>query len=147
VRLLRDRQEPGHLTPKDYGDEGRITQCRGYVRVDFGSCNSTELSAVYRAFAAFCLDNQVTRALLKAGDDDPNGHYRLRDALTTMAQLARIPPEFKLALIPSTRPIEAVYREAQRHLRAAGLNAWVFATEGEAVDWLEDRALAGLTAS
>jgi len=131
----------------DYGDDGRITQCRGYVRVDFGSCNSTELSAVYRAFTAFCLDNKVTRALLKAGDDHPGGHYGLRDALTTMAQLARIPADFKLALIPSTRPIEAVYREAQRHLRAAGLNAWVFATESEAVDWLEDRALDGLSAS
>lgn len=131
----------------DDGPEGRITECGGYVRVDFGNCNAAELSAVYRAFAAFCLDNKVTRALLKAGDNDPNGHYRLRDALAMMAQLAPIPPEFKLALIPSTQPIEVVYREAQRHLRAAGFNAWVFGTENEAVDWLEDRAAAGQTAS
>lgn len=117
------------------------------MRVDFGSCNSTELAAVYQAFAAFCLDNKVTRALLKAGDDHPNGHYALRDALTTMARFAGIPADFKLALIPSTRPIEAVYREAQGHLRAAGLNAWVFAAENEAVDWLEDRAPGGLAAS
>ena len=130
----------------DYGDGGCITNCPGYVRVDFGSCNATELSAMYRAFAAFCLDNNVTHALLKAGDNDPRGHYRLRDALTTMAH-ASIPADFKLALIPSTRPIEAVYREAQRHLRAAGLNAWVFATEIEAVDWLEGRALGGQAAS
>jgi hypothetical protein len=115
--------------------------------VDFGSCNSSELSAVYRAFAEFCLDNKVTRALLKAGDNDPNGHYRLRDALTTMAQLAQIPAEFKLALIPSTRAIDAIYREAQHHLRAAGFNAWVFATENEAVDWLEGRAMGGQAAS
>lgn len=131
----------------DYGGEGRITQCGGYVRVDFGSCNASELSAVYRAFAEFCLDNKVTRALLKAGDNDPNGHYRLRDALTTMAQLAQIPAEFKLALIPSTRAIDAIYREAQHHLRAAGFNAWVFATEVEAVDWLEGRAMGGQAAS
>jgi hypothetical protein len=131
----------------DYGDEGRITECPGYVRVDFGSCNAAELSAVYRAFTAFCLDNKVTRALLKAGDDHPNGHYALRDALATMARLARIPADFKLALIPSTRPIEAVYREAQRHLRAAGFNAWVFGTENEAVDWLQDRSVSGQTAS
>jgi len=131
----------------DYGDEGRITECPGYVRVDFGSCNAAELSAVYRAFTAFCLDNKVTRALLKAGDDHPNGHYALRDALVTMAQLARIPADFKLALIPSSRPIELVYREAQRHLRAAGFNAWVFGTENEAVDWLQDRSVSGQTAS
>lgn len=131
----------------DYGDEGRITPCGGYVRVDFNSCDVSELSAVYRGFAMFCLDNKVTRALLKAGDNDPNGHYRLRDALATMAQAAQIPAEFKLALVPSTRAIEAIYREAQRHLRAAGLNAWVFADEDDAVDWLEGRALAGRAAS
>lgn len=131
----------------DYADEGRITACGGYVRVDFGSCNHAELSAVYQAFASFCHDNKVTSALLKAGDNDPNGHYRLRDALTTMAQLSQIPAEFKLALIPSTRAIESIYREAQHHLRAAGFNAWVFAAENEAVDWLEGRALGGRTAS
>ena len=130
-----------------YAAEGRITECAGYLRVDFGSCNTAELSALYRAFTSFCLDNNVTRALLKAGDNDPNGHYRLRDALIAMAQLAQIPPEFKLALIPSTRAIETVYREAQRHLRAAGLNAWVFATEHEAVDWLQGRQLGGRAAS
>ena len=117
------------------------------MRVDFNGCNVSELSELYRGFATFCLDHNVTRALLKAGDNDPNGHYRLRDALHSMAQLAQIPPEFKLALIPSTRAIEAIYREAQRHLRAAGLNAWVFAEEEEAVDWLEGRALAGRAAS
>jgi len=85
--------------------------------------------------------------LLKAGDNDPNGHYRLRDALIAMAQLAQIPPEFKLALIPSTRAIETIYREAQRNLRAAGLNAWVFAEEREAVDWLEGRQHGGRAAS
>ena len=131
----------------DYGDEGRITECGGYVRVDFNSCNVAELSELYRGFATFCLDNKVTRALLKAGDNDPNGHYRLRDALHSIAQLAQIPPEFKLALIPSTRAIETIYREAQRHVRAAGLNAWVFADEDEAVDWLQGRALGGRSAS
>jgi hypothetical protein len=130
-----------------YVEEGRITECAGYVRVDFGSCNAAELAALYHGFTAFCLDHKATRALLKAGDNDPNGHYRLRDALMTMAQLAQIPAEFKLALVPSTRAIEVVYREAQRHLRAAGLNAWVFGTEHEAVEWLEGRQQGGRPAS
>ena len=138
---------PPHRSLVDYGEEGRITGCEGYVRVDFGGCNATELSAVYRAFAAFCLDNEVTRALLKAGDNDPKGHYRLRDALSSMAQFAAMPPDFKLALIPSSRAIEAIYREAQGHLRAAGFNAWVFADENEAVNWLEGRTSGGLAAS
>jgi hypothetical protein len=128
-------------------DEGGISDCAGYVRVDFGSCNASELSALYRDFAALCHDNQATRALLKAGDNDPAGHYGLREALVTMAHRAQIPAEFKLALVPSTHAIEGIYREAQRHLRAAGLNAWVFATEHEAVDWLEGRQLGGRAAS
>lgn len=131
----------------DYSGGGCITECPGYLRVDFGSCNVAELSTVYRAFASFCVDNNVTRALLKAGDNDPNGHYRLQDALTMMAQGTPIAPEFKLALLPSTRAIEAIYREAERHLRAGGFNAWVFATENEAVDWLEGRALGGRASS
>ena len=134
------------MAPVDYSGGGRITECPGYLHVDFGSCNVTELSAVYRAFAAFCVDHNVTRALLKAGDNDPNGHYRLQDALATMARGTPIAPEFKLALLPSTGAIEAIYREAEHHLRAGGFNAWVFATEIEAVDWLEGRAL-GVRAS
>lgn len=85
--------------------------------------------------------------MLKAGDNDPNGHYRLQDALATMARGTPIAPEFKLALLPSTRAIEAVYREAEHHLRAGGFNAWVFATEDEAVDWLEGRAPGGRASS
>ena len=37
----------------DYGDEGRITECGAYVRVDFNSCNVAELSELYRGFATF----------------------------------------------------------------------------------------------
>lgn len=124
-----------------------ITESSGYVRVDFGCCNSTELSEIYQAFAALCVDRHVNRALLMAGDDDPWGHYALRAALNVMERCARIPADFKLALIPSTAAVAAVYREAQEHLRAAGLNAWVFHSETEATDWLEGRAVAGVTAS
>jgi hypothetical protein len=131
----------------DYCAEGRIMECAEYVHVDFGSCNSLELSETYRSFADLCIGKQVNRALLKAGDNDPEGHRRLRDALSAMARTAAIPPDFKLALVPSTPPIQAVYREAQQALRAIGLNAWVFDTVYEAVEWLEGRAASGQTAS
>jgi hypothetical protein len=129
-----------------YGD-GHITECAGYIRVDFDGCSSAELSQVYRDFAALCIDKQASRALLKAGDDYPPGHYALRAALHAMATRTEIAPDFKLALIPSTPSIEAVYRETQQHLRAAGFNAWVFHSENDAVEWLEGRATSGETAS
>jgi hypothetical protein len=131
----------------DHGAESRITECPQYVRVDFGSCNCLELSETYRSFADLCLDKQVSRALLNAGDNEPEAHYQLRETLLAMAHAVAIPPDFKLALIASTAPIEAVYREAQHSLRAIGLNAWVFDTVSEAVEWLEGRAAAGRTAS
>lgn len=124
-----------------------ITERAGCVRVDFESCSAGELSQLYREFAALCVDRQANRALLMAGDDYAPGHYALRTALHAMALHAAIPPDFKLALMPSTGPVEAVYREAQRHLRANGLNAWVFLREDEAVEWLEGRATSGPTAS
>lgn len=128
--------------------DGRITQCPAYVRVDFGGCNEDELRETYAAFAGSWTQRHANGALLKAGDDYAPGHYRLRDALRAMAPHASaLAPDFKLALIPSTRAVEAVYREAQQHLRAAGCNAWVFRGESEAVEWLEGRAPGGETAS
>jgi hypothetical protein len=120
-----------------------ITECPEYLHVDFGSCNCLELSEVYRAFARRCIGRRVNGALLMAGDNDPQGHRRLRDALSEMASAAAISPDFKLALVPSTLPIQAVYREAQQALRAVGINAWVFDTAGEAVEWLNGRAVTG----
>lgn len=98
---------------------------------------------IYLAFAALCVDRHVNRALLKAGDDEPRGHYGLRDALEAMAVRAAVPYDFKLALVPSTRAVEAVYRHAQQRLRAAGLNAWVFGNEDDAMSWLEGHAASG----
>lgn len=131
----------------NYGAEGHVTECPAYVHVDFGSCNAFELFETYRSFADLCIGKQVKRALLTAGDNDPEGHRRLRDALAAMARTDAIPPDFKLALVPSTPSIQKVYREAQQALRAIGVNAWVFDTVYEAVEWLEGRAASGPTAS
>lgn len=131
----------------DHAKDSRITECAQYVRVDFGGCNALELAEIYRRFADLCIGKPVNRALLNAGDDDPDGHRLLRDALSTMAHAAAIPQDFKLALIPSSPPIQAFYREAQQVLRGCGLNAWVFDDVHEAVEWLEGRAPCGRTAS
>ncbi len=124
-----------------------ITEFPQYLHVDFGSASSHELSETYQSFARLCIGKRVTGALLEAGDNDPEGHKRLGEALLEMANAAAISADFKLALVPSTLSIEAVYRKAQQALRAAGLNAWVFDTAGEAVEWLEGRAAPGPMAS
>ena len=108
--------------------ESRITEGPQCLRVDFGSS--------YRSFADLCLGTQVNRALLQAGDNEPEGHRQLHEALSAMARTAAIRPDFKLALVASTAAIEAVYREAQQALRSIGLNAWVFETVPDAMEWL-----------
>ena len=127
--------------------EGRITECPQYLRVDFGGGSGVELSETYRSFADRCIGKQVNRALLNAGDNDPEGHYLLRDALAAMARTGAIPADFKLALVSSTAPIQRVYREAQEAFRALGVNTWVFDDMRDAIEWLEGRAPAGRTAS
>ena len=129
------------------GVESRITEGPRYLRVDFGSCDYFELSETYRSFIDLCLGTQVNCALLQAGDNAPAGHYQLRELFSGMARTAAIRPDFKLALVASTSAIEAIYREAQQALRAIGLNAWVFDTVPEAVQWVEGRAASGQTAS
>jgi hypothetical protein len=129
------------------GAGSRITECPAYLRVDFGNCDCCELFETYRNFADRCNGSPVNGALLMAGDNAPEGHRELREALSSMARTIALQPEFKLAMVASTPAVEAVYREAQRASRAIGLNAWVFDTVHDAVEWLEGRAASGQTAS
>ena len=127
--------------------ESRIVERGKYVRVDFGSGDLFEVSDTYRCFVDLWVGTQVSRALLRAGDNAPEGHRQLRELLSALARTAGIRADFKLALVPSTPPIAAVYRDAQQALRAIGLNAWVFLTVLEAVEWLEGRAAGGAMVS
>ena len=120
-----------------------ISQCPQYLRVDFGACDVYELTHVYQRFAHLCIGTDVHRALLNAGDNEPSGHQQLHEILSAVVRTAAIPPDFKLALVPSTPAIAAVYTEAQQALRAIGFNAWVFETVADATAWLEDRAPGG----
>ena len=120
-----------------------IAQRPHYLRVDFGACDVHELTRVYQRFADLCIGSNVNRALLNAGDNEPNGHEQLREILSAVIRTAAIAPDFKLALVPSTPAIAAIYTEAQQAFRALGLNAWAFGTVAEAMAWLEDRAPCG----
>jgi hypothetical protein len=61
----------------------------------------------------------------------------LRTALTTMV-LAGLPSEFRLALLAETARIAARYRDTERDLRRAGVDAKMFDTEDAAARWLND---------
>ncbi len=119
---------------QESGDRN-LRQVDGYLVVEPGLSSAAELQSTYRAFAVLCIKNQITRALVKAIDSDPAGEHALRDAFTMML-LAGIPAGWKLALVADTPAVEARYRDAQRDLTMAGVDARLFATEQEALSWL-----------
>lgn len=104
--------------------------------IDFRGCDSRGVSEIYQAFAVLCAREEVHRALLKSGNEDPDAHFALRDTLVTLARIAGIPLRFRLALVASSSRIEDVYRTVQGELRSLGCEAQVFRTERRAGRWL-----------
>ena len=113
-----------------------IRQVDGHLIVEPGRATPTEIGAIYRDLAVFCIEKQIRRVLVKPGDDDdPASERSLRNALTTMV-LAGLPPEFRIALVAGTGRIAARYHSTERDLCMAGVNAKIFETEDNATLWL-----------
>ena len=108
----------------------------GLLRVEFGYATVTEISELYRALAVACVQQQITRVLIVAGDDEPAGEHALRDALT-MVVLAGIPDGFRLALVPALPRVAQTYGNTPRDFNAAGIKTRLFENEEEAVRWLD----------
>ena len=104
--------------------------------VDFRGCNSHDVSAVYQAFALLCAQRKVRAALLRAGDEDADGHYALRDTLATVARIAGIPLGFRLALVAGSGMTEKVYGVMRDELGALGCDVRVFRFAWQARQWL-----------
>lgn len=115
--------------------ERHLADAKGYVLVEFGYGTTTEISAIYRAFAVRCISEDLKRALIKPGDDDFAGERALRDAFT-MILLAGIAPGFRVAIVASVPRVEARYRICVRDLRLANVDAQLFDKDDAAVSWL-----------
>ena len=115
---------------------GQLRETSTYLVAEFGFGTATEITELYRALAVACIQKQVRRVLIVAGDDDPAGERALRHALTVMLR-AGIQPDFKLALVATSERVAATYRNAQRDLCAAGSTTRLFDNEGNATRWLE----------
>jgi hypothetical protein len=118
--------------------DGRIRQVNGHLVVEPGRLGATrEIDAIFRELAVFCIEKQIRRVLVKPADEDPVGERALRVAMTTMV-LAGLPAEFRLALVTDNDSIEARYRNTERDLCAAGVDAKVFASPEGATRWLDE---------
>lgn len=114
----------------------------GLLRMEFGYLTVTEIGELYRALAVTCLERQITRVLVIAGDDEPAGERALRNALTMMI-LAGIPDGLRLALVATSRRVARTYRHAERDFTAAGIATRVFENEEDAARWLDDDGTTG----
>jgi hypothetical protein len=96
---------------------------------------ATEVGALYRNLAVLCIEQQVTRVLVKPCGADPVEEHALRVALTTMV-LAGLPAGFRIALVADSDRVRARYLNTERDLRMAGVDAQMFPTEEGAAHWL-----------
>ena len=108
----------------------------GHLRLEFGYATVTKIAELYRALAVTCVERQVTRVLIVAGDDEPAGERALRNALTMMV-LAGVPRGFRLALVAAVPRVADTYRNTPRDFTAAGIGTRLFDNEADAAHWLD----------
>ena len=107
-----------------------------HLRIEFGYVTVTELAETYRALAVACVERQIARVLILAGDDEPAGERALRDAMTMMV-LAGIPEDFRLALVAALPRAAQTYRNTPRDFNAVGIKTRLFENEEDAARWLD----------
>jgi hypothetical protein len=120
----------------DQAGERRLRETSRYLVLEYGRASARELGELYRNFAVFCIQRQIRRALVLAGEKDRAGEQALRNAITMML-LAGIPSDFRLALVAEPMRVAATYRIALRDLCAAGIATRLFNSEEDAARWLE----------
>ena len=123
------------LAPLDPQRVRRLTDTRAYLRIEFGYATVGETAELFRNMVVTCLQNNVERALIIAGDDDLAHERALRDALTVMV-LADIPRDFRLALVIDNPRVAHAYGNFQRDVSAVGIATRLFETEEAATYWL-----------
>ena len=116
-------------------DECGIEHHAQYIAVDCRNADTRMWSERTRAFAVACIEQKANRVLIDATDCDPDGHYALRDALTTII-LVGVPSGFRLALVTNVSRLQALFGTLQRDLQWLQIPARCFAEDSEALAWL-----------
>src|SRR5687767_5746684 len=114
---------------------GHFRQVDGHLLVEPPTGSATDVAAIYRDLAVYCIEKQVRRVLLKPADDDVAGEHAFRVAMTTLV-LAGLPSEFRVALVAANERIVVRYRNTERDLCAAGVDAKMFDSDAGAQRWL-----------
>lgn len=107
-----------------------------YLLVDCNHADGHDMSDACRELAVECLARQTNRVLVQALGCDPEAHFPLRNAFTTMV-LAGIPSGFRLALVTDVPRVRALFGNLQQDLQLLNIHVRAFLQESEAADWLQ----------
>lgn len=136
IAVPADTAIHGRITARESSIHGRIQERGGFVVIDSRGCEPRRLCSGYQAFGLLCAGKKVRAALVRTGDEDADGHYALRDILTTLARVAGVPLRFRLAFVARSQAIVEVCRAMQEELTPLGCELEVFQVERQAFEWL-----------
>lgn len=112
------------------------------LQIDFAGRGRDDVFAAYQDLGVLCFAGAPERVLLKAGGQEAESHYALRDVLLTIARIGGSAPlHMKIALLTSDRATAHVGAAMQPELVRIGCYLRVFAVERQALRWLGRGAL------
>jgi hypothetical protein len=114
----------------------RIDEHDGLVVLDFRCCRPGQWCELYQELGLFCARQGVHWVVLRAGDEEADFHYSLRDVLRTVVLVAEVRLQLRVSVISSSPAIALVWQDMAEELRALGCIARVFAAEAKAYEWL-----------
>lgn len=114
------------------------------LMIDFGGCGRDDVFTAYQELGVLCFAGaRPRRLLLRAGREEAESHYALRDVLSTVARMTVCGSlEMSIALVTSSRATAQVGHALRAALVPLGCRLRVFPAERRARRWLEgDRGL------
>lgn len=118
----------------------------GWLEIDFGDCSRDELFAAYQDLGVLCFGAPPRRLLLKAGREEADGHYALRDVLRTVARVGGAGAlQMRVAVVTGSVAVTHVAHTVRADLAPLGCCLRVFSNVDDAGRWLAGRPLPGLT--
>ena len=120
----------------DHGAGCDIRQDQRWLRARVGPGLADEVQQCYRTVAGYCLTNRCVRVLiLGISQFDAFDHLAARDMLRSLS-VAGMPKDFRIAFVPLTPDLIAIYDTAVVEAERLDLEARRFASEAEAELWL-----------
>ena len=118
----------------------------GCLTIDFADCSRDDVFAAYQDLGVLCFAAPPRRLLLKAGREDADSHYALRDVLHTVAHLAGPAMlDMSVAVVTRSAAVTHVAHAMRADLAPLGCRLHVFSSLERAKRWLAGRPLPPLT--